>query len=151
MASSRSPITRRAAAALALSAPIGLAAAALADDDKAKRPGPTPGNPKDGPGAMEAWWVDLEKTETEATRALLNMSDRREETIAFLKAKMKPLKISAAEVRALILKLGNDNEKVWKPAFEERIKGSGTNLDRENKGVRERIKGSGTNLDSLRE
>ncbi len=119
MTSSRSPITRRAAAALALSTPIGLAAAALADDDKAKRPGPTPATPKDGQGAMEAWWADLEKPETDATRALLNMADRREETVAFLKAKMKPLKISAAEVRALILKLGNDNEKVWKPAFEE--------------------------------
>ena len=120
MTSSRSPITRRAAAALALSAPMGLAAAALADDDdKAKRPGPTPENPKGGAGAMEAWWADLEKTETDATRALLNMADRREETVDFLKVKMKPLKISAAEVRALLLKLGNDNEKVWKPAFEE--------------------------------
>jgi hypothetical protein len=115
MTSPRSPITRRAAAALALSTPIGLAAAALADDDKAKRPA----TPKDGPGAMEAWWADLEKTETDATRALLNMADRRAETVDFLKAKMKPLKISAAEVRALILKLGNDTEKVWKPAFEE--------------------------------
>jgi hypothetical protein len=119
MTSSRSPMTRRTAAALALSTPLGLAAAALADDDEAKRPGPTPATPKDGPGAMEAWWADLEKPETEATRALLNMADRREETVDFLKAKMKPLKISAAEVRALLLKLGNDNEKVWKPAFEE--------------------------------
>ncbi len=68
---------------------------------------------------MESWWADLEKTETEATRALLNMADRRGETVAFLKAKMKPLKISPAEVRALLLKLGNASDKVWKPAFEE--------------------------------
>ena len=47
------------------------------------------------------------------------MADRRDEAVAFLKTKMKPLKITAAEVRALILKLGNQNEKVWKPAFEE--------------------------------
>jgi hypothetical protein len=32
---------------------------------------------------------------------------------------MKPLKIAAGEVRALLLKLGSENEKVWKPAFEE--------------------------------
>ena len=42
---------------------------------------------------MEAWWADLEKPETDATRALLNMADRRDEAVAFLKAKMKPLKI----------------------------------------------------------
>ena len=119
MSSTRSPITRRAAAALALSAPIGLAAvAASRDDERAKPPGPAR-NPKDDAGAMEAWWTDLEKWETDATRALLNMADRREEAVAFLKAKMKPLKITAAEVRALLLKLGNDSDKVWKPAFEE--------------------------------
>ncbi len=65
---------------------------------------------------MEAWWADLEKDETAATRALLNLADRRDETVAFLKAKMKPLKISAGEVRALLLKLGNEDEKVWQPA-----------------------------------
>jgi hypothetical protein len=115
---SQPPITRRAAAALAFSAPIGLAAIAAADDEKAGRPGPTR-EPKDGPGLFEAWWQDLEKGETEATRALLNMADRREQTVAFLKDRMKPLKITPAEVRALLLKLSNENEKVWKPAFEE--------------------------------
>ena len=57
--------------------------------------------------------------ETDATRALLNLADRRGETVAFFKAKLRPLKITAGEVRALLLKLGNENEKVWKPAFEE--------------------------------
>ncbi len=118
----RSPITRRAAAALTIAAPIGLiaAAAAAADDEKSKRPEPARDRePKDGPVAFEAWWEDLEKWETEATRALLHMADRREETVAFLKTRMKPLKITAGEVRALLLKLGNRNETVWKPAFEE--------------------------------
>jgi hypothetical protein len=32
---------------------------------------------------------------------------------------MKPLTISSAQVKSLLLKLGNDNEAVWKPAFEE--------------------------------
>jgi hypothetical protein len=117
---SRSPITRRTAAALAFSAPLGVAAAAVAalDDDKARRPASAKG-PKAGPGSLESWWEDLEKPEVEATRALLNMADRRQETVAFLEAKMKPLKITAGEVRALLLKLGNENEKVWKPAAEE--------------------------------
>ena len=68
---------------------------------------------------MEAWWVDLEKGDTAATRALLNLSDRPNDTVAFLKKKMKPLTISSGQVKALLLKLGNDNEAVWKPAFEE--------------------------------
>ena len=35
------------------------------------------------------------------------------------KKKLKPLTISSGQVKALLLKLGNDNESVWKPAFEE--------------------------------
>ncbi len=68
---------------------------------------------------MEAWWTDLEKDETAATRALLNLAGRPKDAVAFLKKKMKPLTISSGEIKALILKLGNANEKVWKPAFEE--------------------------------
>ncbi|MGP0069042.1 MAG: hypothetical protein ACLQGP_36260 [Isosphaeraceae bacterium] len=69
--------------------------------------------------SMEAWWVDLEKGDTVATRALLNLADRPKDTVAFLKKKMKPLTISSGQVKALLLKLGNGNETVWKPAFEE--------------------------------
>lgn len=111
-------ITRRAAAGLAMSAAMGWAAAVRAsasDDEAAKGSGAT----KAGASPFESWWADLEKPEIDAARALLNLADRRAEAIPFLKAKMKPLKISAAEVRALLLKLGNENEKVWRPAFEE--------------------------------
>jgi hypothetical protein len=68
---------------------------------------------------MEAWWVDLEKEDTKATRALLNLSDRPKDAVTFLKKKMKPLTISSGQVKALLLKLGNGNDEVWKPAFEE--------------------------------
>ncbi len=68
---------------------------------------------------MEAWWADLEKGETAATRALLKFSDRPKSAVDFLKTKMKPLTISSGQVKALLLKLGNANEAVWKPAFEE--------------------------------
>jgi hypothetical protein len=115
MPSPPSPITRRAAATLAFSASMGLAAAACGND-KAKRLGP---GKKDDPAAMEAWWADLEKDETAATRALLNLADRRDETVTFLKAKMKPLKISAAGVRALLLRLGSGDVRVWKSTREE--------------------------------
>jgi hypothetical protein len=33
--------------------------------------------------------------------------------------KLKPLTISSAQIKALLLKLGNTNEAVWKPAFED--------------------------------
>jgi hypothetical protein len=68
---------------------------------------------------MEAWWADLEKGETEAARALLNLSDRPKETVNFLKQKMKPLKLTSGQAKTLLLKLGNGDESVWKPAFEE--------------------------------
>ncbi len=68
---------------------------------------------------LEAWWVDLEKDELEATRALLNLADRPAQATSFLKEKLKPLSIDSVRVKALLLKLGNASEKVWKSAFEE--------------------------------
>ncbi len=68
---------------------------------------------------FEAYWTDLEKDETAATRALLKLADHPKEAVSFLKTKLKPLKISSGEVKALLLKLGSENEALWKPAFEE--------------------------------
>jgi len=76
-------------------------------------------NPKDSPGTMDVWWTDLEKDEKDATRALLNLADRHEEAVAFLRSKLKPLKVSTGQIRALLLKLGSENPSVWRPAFEE--------------------------------
>ena len=80
--------------------------------------GAAPATTLDGK-SMEAWWADLEKGETVATRALLNLSDRPNGAVAFLRSRMKPLTISSGQVKSLILKLGSANKKVWKPAFEE--------------------------------
>jgi hypothetical protein len=77
--------------------------------------GPTTADEKQ----WEAWWVALEEGDTAAARALLNLSDRPTETVAYLKKKMKPLTISSGQMKSLLLKLGNGNESVWKPAFEE--------------------------------
>lgn len=68
---------------------------------------------------MESLWADLEKSELEASRALLKLADRPNEAVAFLKEKMRPLKTRPGEIRALLLKLGSDKEAVWKAAFEE--------------------------------
>ena len=68
---------------------------------------------------FEAWWGNLEAEESVASRALLKLSARPTETVAFLKKKMKPLKIDNDAVFALLDKLASDDEADWKPAFEE--------------------------------
>jgi hypothetical protein len=68
---------------------------------------------------IDVLWVDLEKGEAEASRALLAMSDRPKETVAFLREKLPPLTIDAEKVRALIEWLGSDDEATWKGAFEQ--------------------------------
>ena len=68
---------------------------------------------------LEAWWADLENGDIEASRALLELDNRANEAVPFLKDKMKPLTISSDHVKALLLKLNNADEHVWKPAFEE--------------------------------
>ncbi len=68
---------------------------------------------------LEGYWADLGKGETDATRALLKLADHPKEAVTFLKTKLKPLRISSGEVKALLLKLGSENEALWKPAFEE--------------------------------
>jgi hypothetical protein len=70
-------------------------------------------------GQLERWWADLEKHEPDSSRALLSFSDKPQETIAFLKEKLKPLSINPEQVRTLLAKLGSDDDSIWKPAFEE--------------------------------
>jgi len=68
---------------------------------------------------MELWWIDLAKDEPVASQALLKFAFKFEKSIPFLKEKMKPFKIDAATVRALLKKLESDDEAVWKPAYQE--------------------------------
>jgi hypothetical protein len=62
---------------------------------------------------MEAWWADLEKGETDAMRALFNLSAAPNETVAFLKPRMKPLRLSSGQAKSLQLKQGNGEEAIW--------------------------------------
>jgi hypothetical protein len=88
-----------------------LTATAAAADEKRSKPADV--------ATMEAWWGDLEKDELEASRALLNLADQPKETVAFLKSKMKALKIDGERVQDLLTNLGSEDDKVWKPAYEE--------------------------------
>ena len=67
---------------------------------------------------QEAAWADLAKVEKIASRALLKLSTRPTETVAFLKNAMKPLVIDEIAVKKRIEELASEDEKVWKPAFE---------------------------------
>jgi hypothetical protein len=64
-------------------------------------------------------WLDLEKGELDASRALLKLYDQPKEAVAFLERRMKPLKIDEEQVRALLDWLGSDRDEIWKPAFEQ--------------------------------
>lgn len=72
-----------------------------------------------GQKQIDAWWDDLAKPDPEASRALLKFAAQPGQTVEFLKDKMKPLKISEERVKDLLGKLGSDDEKEWKAAFEE--------------------------------
>ena len=91
-------------------------ALAQAAADPAAPTGPDSGA---GQAFLEARWVDLEKGEPTASMALLELNARPKESVPFLKERMKPLKIDAERVRALLTELGSKDEAVWKPAFEE--------------------------------
>jgi hypothetical protein len=68
---------------------------------------------------LATWWKDLEGQEAVAARALLKLAARPDETVRFLKGKMKPLKIEESRVRKLLADLGSDKQEVWDPAYEE--------------------------------
>jgi hypothetical protein len=68
---------------------------------------------------LESLWTDLEQAEAVAARALLKMAARPEESVAFLKGKLKPLMITTERVQTLLVNLGSENEETWKAAYEE--------------------------------
>ena len=51
--------------------------------------------------------------------ALLELYDHAKEAVPFLKLKMRPLKITSGQAKALLLKLNSGDEHLWKTAFEE--------------------------------
>ncbi len=68
---------------------------------------------------LEACWIDLEKEEVAASRALLELDDHAEDAVRVLKGKMRPLTITSEQVNGLVSKLSSADERIWKPAFEE--------------------------------
>jgi hypothetical protein len=77
------------------------------------------GKPPADAKQLEAWWDDLEKGTIESSRALLGFADHPREALELLRAKLKPLKLDAVRLKAYLLRLGSDNEKLWKQAFED--------------------------------
>jgi hypothetical protein len=73
--------------------------------------------PASDPKQLEAWWADLEDVDSKASRALLSLADRPGQAVPFLKHKLKPLKLDSVRLKAFLLRLGSDNEALWKQAF----------------------------------
>ena len=94
-------------------APVAKSAPAAPAQTKAAAP-PTPTL-----SPMEQNWLDLEKQEMDATPALLRMAVTPKESIEFLKGKLKPVKIDPEGITQLLVKLDNEDEMVWKAAFED--------------------------------
>lgn len=68
---------------------------------------------------LEALWKDLETYgPAERTRAVFALLDH-PRAVEFLASKMPPLNTSADQLKAWLKDLNSDDEKVWKPAFEE--------------------------------
>jgi len=97
---------------LALFASIAIVSGSLAASGGAEPPGSPPTDPK--PAAfdkrLDAWWADLEAEDFEAARALLSFADRPAEAVAYFKEQLKPVKLDAVRLKALLLRLGSDNE-----------------------------------------
>ena len=68
---------------------------------------------------MEVWRADLERESWNPLSRCLISPIGLKIRPDFLKKKLKPLKISSAQVKALLLKLGTKNEELAKAAFEE--------------------------------
>ena len=76
-------------------------------------------SPSDLSAQIEHWWSDLAKDEPEASHALLNLYDHADEVVPFLKENLQPVRLNAEELDALLEQLGNEDETVWKPAWEQ--------------------------------
>jgi hypothetical protein len=68
---------------------------------------------------MQLWWDDLGKPDPLGLRAMLNFIDKPNESVAFIKERLKPLTISEDDLKKLIADLGSDDEAVWKAALEK--------------------------------
>ncbi len=68
---------------------------------------------------LEALWAELYKDEPAATTAAIKLFKQPDHTVAFLKEKLRPLKLDALRCRQLLNDLGSGDEKKWKAAWNE--------------------------------
>ena len=63
-------------------------------------------------------WKALEKSDPDASRALLAMSGNAAEVIPFLHERLQPLKLAEGQAIVLLEDLNSNNGDVWEPAYE---------------------------------
>ncbi len=68
---------------------------------------------------LETLWAELYKDEPAASTALLKLFKQPEHAVPFLKGKLRPLKLEEKRCKDLLKDLGDDDEKIWKAAWDE--------------------------------
>jgi hypothetical protein len=77
-------------------------------------------NPEKVRKELDVLWVDLlSADELTAGRGLLKFATRPDDTVNYLKEKLKPLKLSKERAKQLLVDLGSDDEKTARAAFDE--------------------------------
>lgn len=97
--------------ALGVLIPWGMAAHARADD----RADPT----EITPAELDALWSDLYGDDPAAANAVIQLYRHAGDAVPFLKRKLPPLELTEDDCRLLLEELGDDDETVWKPAWEK--------------------------------
>ena len=68
---------------------------------------------------MLTLWDQLAEPEPFCTKALLDMSSKPDQTVAFLKEHLNPLKLEQKDLEEMIKALGSDDEKAWRTAVDQ--------------------------------
>jgi RNA polymerase sigma factor (sigma-70 family) len=68
---------------------------------------------------MDGLWDDLTKHGQEASAAMLRLAQGGEETVAFLRTKVLPMRLSEEEANRLLGLLSSEREEEWRGAFEK--------------------------------
>ncbi len=71
------------------------------------------------PAELDALWSDLYGDDPAAANAVIQLYRHAGDAVPFLKRKFPPLELTEDDCRLLLEELGDDDETVWKPAWEK--------------------------------
>jgi hypothetical protein len=68
---------------------------------------------------LERLWAELAQPDPAGSSAVLALFRQPEHTVPFLRTKLQPLKLDEKRCKELLKALGSNEEKTWKPAWDE--------------------------------